>query len=152
MKLVRENINFERGLDPKQAMDTGLMSQLKKDIIRILRENFTEDTIDDVTINEKENYLSIEGIDIWYGPEKTEVSFMIEATVSPFQISCSWSAGYSHHDFGGNSFTVNSLKEFEEGEINRQTLYPIVSELYDIYTVRYREFEDDEENEEADEI
>jgi hypothetical protein len=56
MGIVRENINFQRNLDPKQAMDLGLTGKwmsLKKDDILIIKKNFATDFNNHIDDNAK---------------------------------------------------------------------------------------------------
>jgi hypothetical protein len=74
MKIVRENINFERGLDPKQAMDLGLvakwMSLKKGDLLKIKR-YFTVDS--ENRLDDSKSYRSFgagDFLEINIGPNK----------------------------------------------------------------------------------
>ena len=74
MGLVRENINFERGLDPKQAMDLGLtnkwMSLKNGDLLRIAR-NFATNSDNRLDDNSKyREFRDGDLLDINLGPNK----------------------------------------------------------------------------------
>ena len=72
MKLVREHINFQRGLDPKAAMGIGTRAQIKKwfDDLNINTDNYVINP--DLSIEYKEN-LDLSGTQITSLPDNLRV-------------------------------------------------------------------------------
>lgn len=58
MKIIRENINFERNTDPKKSMNTGIIQTLKDLGVRIWENN--EENVENIYSNIQEIYEFIE--------------------------------------------------------------------------------------------
>ena len=112
-KLIKESIE-------------GLGYSLKNTILALLENNHI--SIDDIDISGSDHNIEIEGTDIDYGPEESELVFDIYASDSPTTIEIRWRVEYEHEDFAWGTEEFNSVIEFES---YLKTLRNAISDEYD---------------------